>query len=61
MTGHRAEQAAGLVPPSAAEPDGEAGQGSKCQPDVRTLLQNISFSNSKKIVDIYIYICLEYL
>ena len=37
MEGLRAEQAAGLVPTSTAEPDGEAGQGSKSQPDVRTL------------------------
>ena len=37
MTGHRAEQAAGLVSQDAAEPDGEAGQGSKSQPDARTL------------------------
>ena len=37
MEGLRAEQAAGLVPTGTAEPDGEAGQGSKSRPDARTL------------------------
>ena len=48
MTGHRAEQAAGLVSQDAAEPDGEAGQGSKSQPDARDLPQIYFPATSRK-------------
>ena len=57
MTGHRAEQAAGLVPKDEAEPDGEVGLGSKCQPDVRAL-PNIFFSIQRE--NSYIYLIYLY-